>query len=173
MWFDGWESLLRILIHGTLGYIALVFMLRLSGKRTLSKMNAFDFVITIALGSAFATLLISDMVPLINGVVAIALLVTLQWVASSIYVRSERFESIVKGSPQLVYWKGEYLEDVLRRERITHEEVQAAMRDNSMANGSGAAAVLETDGSLSVVPLGNGEWVEAMERVRSPGTRPI
>jgi hypothetical protein len=76
MWFDGWESLLRILIHGTLGYIALVFMLRLSGKRTLSKMNAFDFVITIALGSAFATLLISDMVPLINGVVAIALLVT-------------------------------------------------------------------------------------------------
>lgn len=173
MWFDSWESLLRILIHGTLGYVALVFMLRLSGKRTLSKMNAFDFVITIALGSAFATLLISDMVPLADGVVAIAVLVTLQWVVSSMYVRSERFESIVKGTPQLVYWKGEYLEDVLRRERITHEEVQAAMRANSIASGSGAAAVLETDGSLSVVPLGNGEGVEAMERVQSPGDRPI
>jgi uncharacterized membrane protein YcaP (DUF421 family) len=173
MWFGGWESLLRILIHGTLGYIALVLMLRLSGKRTLSKMNAFDFVITIALGSAFATLLISDMVPLTKrcsgycapGDPAVGGILDLCEVGA---LRVDR-----EGQSSACLLEEQVPEDVLRRERITHEEVQAAIRDNSMANGSGAAAVLETDGSLSVVPLENDEWVEAMERVRSPGIRPI
>ncbi len=171
MWFGGWESIARILVHGTLGYVVLVSILRISGKRTLSKMNAFDFVITIALGSAFATLLISDTVPLVDGVVALALLVTLQWIVSSLYVRSERFESVVKGAPQLVYWDGNYLEAILRRERITHEEIQAALRDNNLATGRGAAAILETDGSITVLETDDRE-VEAMDRVRSPDPGP-
>ena len=171
MWFDSWESVLRVLVHGTLGYVALVFMLRLSGKRTLSKMNAFDFVITIALGSTFATLLITDTVPLADGVAAIGVLVILQWIVSSLYVRSERFESIVKGSPQLVFWRGTYLDDVLRRERITPEEIQAAMRTNNVTSDLDAAAILETDGSLSVVRVPDDTETDALRRVQSPDVR--
>lgn len=166
MWFDNWESIIRILVHGTLGYVALVFILRVSGKRSLSKMNAFDFVITIALGSVFASLVLLDNVPLVNGVVAIALLIGLQWVVSALYVRSKRFEQIVKGTPQLLFWKGTYLDDVLRRVRVTHEEIQAAMRDQGQVEAAGSAAVLETDGTITVMEAPGDSIGDALSNVR-------
>ncbi|HEX6299033.1 MAG TPA: YetF domain-containing protein [Acidimicrobiia bacterium] len=172
MWFGSWESVLRILVHGTLGYVALVFLLRVSGKRALSKMNAFDFVITIALGSAFATLLISDRVPLVEGIVALGTLIILQWVVSSLYVRSAHFEAIVKGTPTVLYWRGRYLEDILRKVRITHEEVHSAMRDRNITRHKGAAAVLETDGTITVIEMPPGDDVHALTGVDRPVADP-
>jgi uncharacterized membrane protein YcaP (DUF421 family) len=55
MFFSGWDSLLRTLVVGLLAYVVLVVFLRLSGKRTLSKLNAVDLVVTVALGSTLAT----------------------------------------------------------------------------------------------------------------------
>jgi uncharacterized membrane protein YcaP (DUF421 family) len=80
MWFDSWNSVGRIVVVGTVGYAALISLLRVSGKRTLSKMNAFDFVVTITLGSVFGGLLLNEAVSLTEGIAAIALLVVLQWV---------------------------------------------------------------------------------------------
>jgi uncharacterized membrane protein YcaP (DUF421 family) len=77
VFFDGWDSLFRILIVGPIAYAALVALLRLGGKRSLSKMNAFDFVLTIAFGSALATTLLSREVALAEGVLVLALLVAL------------------------------------------------------------------------------------------------
>jgi len=54
MFFDSWFGLLRVIVIGTLAYAALIALLRVSGKRSLSKMNAFDLVVTVALGSTFA-----------------------------------------------------------------------------------------------------------------------
>ena len=51
IFFDNWETLFRTLIIGVLAYVSLVILLRISGRRTLSKMNAFDMVVTVALGS--------------------------------------------------------------------------------------------------------------------------
>ena len=59
MFFENWYGLERILIVGFLAYVALIICLRISGKRTLAKWNAFDFVVTIALGSILATHLLS------------------------------------------------------------------------------------------------------------------
>jgi uncharacterized membrane protein YcaP (DUF421 family) len=56
MWFDSWSDLGRVLGVGTAAYLSLVVVLRVSGKRTLAKLNAFDFVVTVALGSTLATL---------------------------------------------------------------------------------------------------------------------
>jgi uncharacterized membrane protein YcaP (DUF421 family) len=70
MFFNGWQSLLRTLVVGVLAYVALMVILRLSGNRTLSKMNAFDFIVTIALGSTLATVLLSSDVALAEGVLA-------------------------------------------------------------------------------------------------------
>ena len=77
--FDEWSNLLRTLIIGVPAYIALVFSLRISGKRTLSKMNAFDLVVTVALGSTLATVLLSKDVTLAQGVLAFGLLIGLQF----------------------------------------------------------------------------------------------
>jgi uncharacterized membrane protein YcaP (DUF421 family) len=154
LWFQGWDSLLRILVHGLLGYVALIFFLRVSGSRTLSKMNAFDFVITIALGSTFATLVLNDSIALVNGVAALALLIALQWMVSTVYIRSERFESLVKTTPRLVYWRGDFDRQAMRRVRVTRAEILAAMRSNDTSAPERAAVVLEADGSLTVIELG-------------------
>jgi len=166
MWFDTWASLIRIVVLGTLGYIALIVILRVSGKRTLSKMNAFDFVITISLGSVYASLLVSDSLALIDGIVALAVLVGLQWCVSAIYVRSRWFERLVKDRPQLLYWQGEYLDEVLKRERVTRDEVQAAMRDSNVTQHESALAVLETDGSVTVIAAEEEQMPHALEGVK-------
>jgi len=67
MFFNSWSDLIRIIIIGVLAYIGLVVLLLVSGKRTLSKMNSFDFVITVALGSTLATVLLSKDVALAEG----------------------------------------------------------------------------------------------------------
>ena len=59
MFFNDWYGLERILIVSFLAYVALIICLRISGKRTLAKWNAFDFVVTIALGSILATQILS------------------------------------------------------------------------------------------------------------------
>jgi uncharacterized membrane protein YcaP (DUF421 family) len=60
MLFDSWARLGRALLVATLTYAALVLLLRISGKRTLTKLNAFDPVVTVALGSTLATVLLSN-----------------------------------------------------------------------------------------------------------------
>ena len=67
MFFDSWTGLGRVLVVGTLAYVALVAVLRISGKRTLTKLNAFDLVVTVALGSTLATILLSNSVALADG----------------------------------------------------------------------------------------------------------
>ncbi len=152
MIFDTWQGLARVAIVGLAAYVALIVMLRASGKRTLSKMNAFDLIVTVALGSTLATLLLSRTVPLAEGVLALALLVYLQYAITWASVRSDRVRSWVKSEPTLLARKGEYLDEALRRQRVTRDEVQAALRESGRKDLSGVSAVvLETDGSLTVI----------------------
>ncbi|MEX2455546.1 MAG: YetF domain-containing protein [Rhodospirillaceae bacterium] len=153
MLFDGWAGPARIVIVGMGAYIVLVFMLRSSGKRTLSKMNAFDLIVTVALGSTLATVLLDRSVPLAEGVVAFALLICLQFAITWLSVRSRKFQDLIKSEPSLLVHRGEYLDSVLKRERVTREEIAAALRQNGLDEISRAnSVVLETDGTLSVVP---------------------
>ena len=77
-WYDALigtgNALLRTVVIGFGAYVALVTVLRVSGKRTLSKWSAFDLVVTVALGSAFASALVSKDVSLVQGVVTFAVL---------------------------------------------------------------------------------------------------
>ena len=137
---------------GTLAYVALVAILRISGKRTLTKLNALDLVVTVALGSTLATVLLSKSVALVEGVLAMALLVFLQFAITWRSVRSSRFQELVKGEPTLVMRKGQFLDGAMRAQRITQEEVMAALRSNGVEDAAEVAAVvLETDGSIAVI----------------------
>ena len=152
MFFASWTGPLRVLVVGTLAYAALVVLLRVSGKRTLSKMNAFDLVVTVALGSTFATVLLSKSVALVEGVLAFALLILLQLAMTWLSVRSEAFQGFVKARPRLLLHRGRLLPAALGEERVTEEEVRAALRARGVASLEEAGAVvLETDGSFSVL----------------------
>lgn len=152
MFFDDWMGLVRVVVVGTLAYAALIVLLRVTGKRTLSKMNAFDFVVTVALGSTLATVLLSKDVALAEGVVALALLIVLQMAVAWASVRSKAFRDMVKAEPTLLLHKGEMLRAAMARERVVPEEILAAARSSGHAGlESVEAVVLETDGTFSVV----------------------
>jgi uncharacterized membrane protein YcaP (DUF421 family) len=152
MLFDGYESLIRTLILGVLAYAALVLLLRVSGKRTLSKMNAFDFVVTVALGSTLASMFVSKDVALAQGVLGLALLIGLQWINTFIAVRVKAYRRILKAEPTLLLYRGEFLHDAMKRERVSEDEILAAARSNGVAEIQELEAVImETEGSLSII----------------------
>ena len=152
IFFDTWTSLGRVLLVGALAYAGLVLMLRVSGKRTLSKMNAFDLVVTVALGSTLATVLLNRSVPLAEGLAAFALLIGLQFVITWLSVRSDRVQDLVKAEPTVLVSKGKPIPGAMKRQRVTMEEVHAALRQSGHADlDNGITVVLETDGSLSVL----------------------
>ncbi|MGI8532719.1 MAG: DUF421 domain-containing protein [Geodermatophilaceae bacterium] len=151
MFFDDWFSLVRVLVVGVLSYAALIVLLRASGKRTLSKLNAFDFVVTVAIGSTFASVLLSSGVALVEGVTALALLMALQYAVAWTSVRSPLVERLVKSEPTLLYRDG-FLTATMRRERVTPDELRQAVRGQGYSElAEVTAIVLETDGSLSVL----------------------
>ncbi len=152
LFFNNWETLVRTLVIGVLAYVVLIVFLRVSGKRTLSKMNAFDFVVTIALGSTLATILLNKEVTLAEGALAFAVLIGLQFVVTWLAVRVPWVRKLVTGEPTLLFHNGAYIQSAMRRTRVTDEEIRAAAR----AAGAGemdavADVVLETDGTFSVV----------------------
>ena len=160
MFFDGWGGLVRVAVVGVLAYAGLVLLLRISGKRTLSKMNAFDLVVTVALGSTLATILLSSAVALAEGLLAFVVLIFLQFAVTWLSTRTSTVRRLVKNEPRLMVYEGKLLPDALRAERVTVEEIEAALRQQGMADLEDVgAAVLETDGSVTVVPrsgLGRG-----------------
>ena len=165
--FTGWQGLLRIVLLGSLAYASLVLLLRVSGKRTLSKMNAFDLVVTVALGSSFATVLLNKSVPLAEGVLAFATLIGLQYIVASLSTYSSKWQNIVKSEPALLLFRGEYLHKVMDRERVTEAEILAAVRSSGNAGlGDIEAVVLETDGSFSVLPGGSSAPPSSMTTVK-------
>jgi uncharacterized membrane protein YcaP (DUF421 family) len=152
LFFTGWAGLIRTLVLGVLSYCLLIAFLRCSGKRTLAKMNAFDLVVTVALGSTLATILLNKQVALAEGALALLLLIVLQFCITWMAVRSKRLEWLVKNEPALLMHSGELLEDAMRRERVTESEIRSAMRSQGYSgNQPGLTVILETDGSFSVI----------------------
>lgn len=152
LFFNSWNDLGRVLVLGILGYISLILLLRISGNRTLSKLNAFDFVITVALGSAFGAIILNKNVALAEGIMAFAVLIGMQYVVTWLTVRSDVVKGLIRGEPSLIYYNGEYLKDSMRRSRVIESEIEQSIRNHGYANLEHVGAViLETDGSFSII----------------------
>ncbi len=171
MFIDDWFGVVRLLIVGATAYVILIACLRASGKRTLSKWNAFDFVVTIALGSTLATVMISSEVPLVEGIAALGLLVGLQFMITWLSVRSSSVRNVIKAKPAILFEDGKFLDAAMRHERVSESEIRMAIR----SAGAGdideiGAVVLETDGSFSVVKRSNAGSRSALSDVFRPKT---
>lgn len=165
--FGGWEPVARILVVGTLAYAALVLLLRISGKRTLVQMNAFDFIITVAIGASFGRILTARSVALIEALTAFGLLVTLQYLVAWLQIRSRSFASTVTAPPALLFYQGRLLHDALRRERITEAELETAIREHGLGAFSEVEAiVLESDGRFAVIKAASAGDGSALHKLR-------
>lgn len=151
MLFNGWMSLGRTAIVCLLAYMALVVLLRVSGKRTLAKMNAFDLVVAVALGSTLSAVRMSQEVALAEGVAMMALLILCQSAVAWGSVRSGMIRRLVRVEPTLLVNRGEFFTSALRSQRVTESEVRQAARAQGVADLDDVAIVLETDRSFSVL----------------------
>lgn len=162
--FDGWEPIARILVVGALAYTALVLLLRVSGKRTLTQMSGFDFIITVALGATFGRMLTARDVPLAEAVTAFLLLMALQYAAGRMEIRSPRFARLVTAPPVLLFCHGEFLNHAMEREQFTQAELRSALRERGLGSFEKVSAiVLESNGQLTVIEssqVGDGSALE-------------
>lgn len=169
LFFSGWDTLLRTFVVGVLAYVVLIVFLRISGKRTLSKMNAFDFIVTVALGSTLANVMLNKEISLAEAALVFGLLVGLQFLVTWSSVRVRWVRQVVTGEPSILLYRGECLPAAMQIARVTEEEVQAAVRASGFAHLSDAEAiVLETDGSLSVVPRSKRGEASSLSGVEAP-----
>ncbi len=152
LFFENWTGLFRVGITTILSYLLLIIILRVFGKRTLAKMNAFDFVVTIALGSILSSVILNKDIPLLEGMLALGLLIGLQFCLTFISVRNKKFKKLISSKPTLLFYKGELLNDVLKSERVSIQEVNKAVRTNGFSNFDKIqAVVLEPTGDISII----------------------
>lgn len=156
IFFSNWESIGRTFLIGLLAYFSLIAMLRISGKRTLSQMKEFDFIVTVALGSTLASVLLSKDVSLADGVLALAILISLQYILAYVSVRSKKFSMLISSEPTLLFYKGEFLWKALRKERVTEAEVRSILRSNGVVSIEKVeAVVMESNGQFTVAMDGS------------------
>lgn len=179
-----WNSAVVTLLAAMVVYSMLVSLLRVSGKRSIGKWNAFDLIVTVALGSTLATVILSRDVPILTGLTAMVALLALQYLISWVSVRSRSLQRLVRARPTLMVRDGRLLEQAMKKERVTDTDILAAVRQRGPGDlRDVAAVVLETDGSLTVlercptIPTTRScatsiVWSDPPLR-RRPGTRPF
>lgn len=166
MFFTNWSGLGRVAVATLCTYPALILFLRISGKRTLSKMNAFDFVVTIALGSTLATVILSKDISLAEGLLALLLLILLQFTITWLSVRSKTISGLIKSEPRLLFHRGVFFRTAMKAERVNEGEILQAIRSRGIKGAEAVeAVVLESDGSFSIVETEGDERATALSDV--------
>ena len=152
MFFGGWPSLARIVLVGVPVYAILLVLLHVGGKHSLARTNAYGLVITVSLGSALASAVLTREVTLADGALAIGLLLALQYLLSTWVSRWSWAAQVITQRAVLLARDGVLLEEAMRRERVTEPEVLAAIRKQGLGSlADVGAVVLECDGSFSVI----------------------
>ena len=166
IWFDSWESLYKIFTGAVTGYVVLVIYIRLMGKRATSKMNNFDWIVTVALGSVYASMVLLEKVSVADGVFAMGMLFGLQYLLTASTARWAWARRIFLATPSLLFYRGEFLHDAMRKQRISEEEILSAVREVGLGSLEEAHSVtLEPDANLAVVKTGGDGQMETVRTV--------
>lgn len=146
-----WQGIFRTIIIGVLAYTTLIVFLRIAGERMLAKLNAFDLVVTVALGSTLSAILLQESVALAEGAVALALLILMQFLVTFTSVRWPQFADAVRAEPKLLIRNGRICGAAMKRERITEGEALNAIRSSrGRSIAEAESVILESDETLSL-----------------------
>lgn len=166
MFFEDWIGIGRVLIMAVTAYVTLIFLLQVSGKRTLAKMTAFDFIVTVAIGSLLANIILSKDTVFLEGITAFVVLIGAQYMISLFSIRSKKFESLVKPEPTLLLHRGQFLRQAMNDERITEADILSAIRQRGLSSIENVEAVIfEADGSFDVITEADQSSTSALKNV--------
>jgi uncharacterized membrane protein YcaP (DUF421 family) len=144
-----WE----LIVRSAVVYAALIIILRATGKRQVGQLAPFDLVLLLVLSNAVQNSMNGGDNSLVGGLISAITLITLNHVVGIATFRSKRIEAIVEGRPLIIVHNGRVFEDVLAQAKLTHHELDAALRQNGCTCVDEVrSAILENNGAISVIP---------------------
>lgn len=145
---------LQVVARTAIVYLFLVIVLRISGKREVGQMSILELIVVLLISDAVQNSMVGDNTTVWGGPVAVLTLLALDFGLSRLTQRSRRARLAIEGEPRLLVRDGRLLTRALREEKLDEEEVRAAIRAHGLEHVDEVRlAVLETDGSISVIPM--------------------
>jgi uncharacterized membrane protein YcaP (DUF421 family) len=157
-------SALDIVIRTLVVYLFVLIGLRLSGKREIGQMTVFDLVVLLLIANGVQNAMVGPDTSLTGGILAAVVLLVLNAFVARMRLHWPRLRRLVEGTPTLLVLHGQVITEHLHHEGLDEDTLMAALREHGIAEVGGVdMAVLEIDGSISVVPVGEG-----VQRVKKP-----
>ena len=148
-------ELLTIAGRAAIVYTAVLIGLRLMGKRELGQMTVFDLVVVLLLANAVQNAMVGADTSVQGGLVAALVLLAINRVVAAARLHSGVWGRLLEGSPTVLVQEGQILDAAVRKEGLERAQVEMAMREHGVASVEDVQlAVMETDGSISIVPRG-------------------
>lgn len=153
LFFDNIDKLGRIVLTTVMVYVLIVLVTKVSGKRSTSQLNNFDWVVTVMIGSLGASTILLKNIPFIEGASSILVLYLLQFLVTKYASISPQFSSFILSEPRIVFYQGQFLPDAMRDERLTRQEIECAMRSDGVNSFDDVEAIVfESDAKLTIIP---------------------
>ena len=148
------STLPDVVLRTAVVYLFVVAAIRISGKREVGQMSVLELVVILVISDAVQNSMIGENTTLWGGLVAVVTLLSLDFAINRATGRSRRLRNVIEGEPRLLVRDGRLLQKALREEKIDADDVRAAIRSHGLTRVEEVRlAVLETDGSISVIPL--------------------
>src|SRR5207245_5393442 len=146
----------EILLRTAVVYLVVLLLLRLAGKRELGQMTPFDLVVILLIANAVQNAMVGPDTSVTGGLIAATVLVVLNYGLAQARERLPLLRRALEGTPTLLINDGKFVKEHLRREGLDEELVMMAIREHGVDDLKDVKlAVLETDGSISIVPAGS------------------
>lgn len=144
---------LEIAARTALVYVGVLMGLRLAGKRELGQMTVFDLVVVLLIANAVQNAMTGPDFSVQGGLLAAIVLLVLNRAVTFLRMHNESWGRFLEGMPTVLVQDGEFLEPRLKKEGLERSEIEMAMREHGIESVKEVRlAVLETDGSISIVP---------------------
>jgi uncharacterized membrane protein YcaP (DUF421 family) len=148
-----YEQIIHTLIRGVAAYLFALLLTRLMGRKLISQMTYFDFLVGVSLGSLVANMSMGSQHNTTTASTALFVLSLLVIITDFAHIKSLIVRKIVNSEPVTLIDKGNIVEDNMRRTRLTIGELTMKLREKNVFNLSDVEfAIMETDGQLSVLP---------------------
>ncbi len=150
--FDHIDKLGRIVLTAAMIYVLIVVVTKVSGKRSTSQLNNFDWIVTVMIGSIGASTILLKEIPFIEGSASIVTLYLLQYAVTKYSSISPHFSRLILSEPRVVFYQGQFLPDAMRAERLTRQELESAMRSEDIKSFDEIEAIIfESDATLAII----------------------
>jgi uncharacterized membrane protein YcaP (DUF421 family) len=147
------QGIALIVVRTLAVYLFILAAFRVSGKREVGQLAPFDFALILLIANAVQNAMVGPDTSLVGGLVAAGVLVATNLILGRLASRNRKVERLLRGQARILVNRGHVHEDALHAESISHEELLQALRENGCATLADCRlAVLEVDGSISVIP---------------------